>query len=328
MRGLLCKEFGPFDDLTLETLDAPTPGAGEVAIEVRAAGLNFPDLLIVAGKYQVRPPLPFVPGGECAGVVAAVGDGVEHVAVGDRVIAMGQVGAFAETMVVPAGGVIPMPESLSFEAAAGVAITYGTSYHALKQRARLAADETLLVLGAAGGVGLAAVELGKAMGATVIAAASTSAKLDAAREAGADRTIDYSTEDLKKQTKALTDGRGADVIVDPVGGAYSEQAFRAIAWDGRHLVIGFAAGDIPRLPLNLTLLKGANVCGVFWGTWTERDPAASVENFAELGQMFADGRLRPRITTFPLAEYRDAFATLAERRAIGKVVLTLGEPAS
>ena len=321
MRALMCNEFGSLDTLSLETVDDPSPGPGEVLIDIRAAGLNFPDLLVVQGKYQVRPPLPFTPGGECSGVVAALGSGVEHLKIGTPVIAMGLVGAFAEKMVVKAKSVVPMPDGMDFETAAGIAITYATSYYALKQRARLQAKETLLVLGAAGGVGLAAVELGKATGARVIAAASTAAKLEAAATAGADEGINYTDEPLKQRVKELTDGRGADVVYDPVGGDFSEQALRATAWNGRFLVVGFAAGDIPKIPLNLALLKGADICGVFWGSWTERDPAGSQENFVELKRMFEDKTLNPRITTFPLDQFQDAFAMLAERRAIGKVVL-------
>lgn len=325
MRALLCKELGPFENLALETLDDPVPGAGEVVIEVRASGVNFPDLLIVQGKYQVRPPLPFVPGGECAGVVVAVGEGVERPRVGDSVVATGQVGAFAEKMKVEAKDTIPLPEGLGFEAAAGISITYGTCLYALKQRAHLRQGETLLVLGAAGGVGLAAVELGKVMGARVIAAASTEEKLDAASAAGADARINYSTESLKDRVKELTGGKGADVVIDPVGGGLTEQAFRAIAWEGRLLVIGFASGEIPRLPLNLALLKGGDVRGVFWGSWIEREPQASQENFAELRRMFEAGLLNPRVAAYPLARFCEGFASLAERRAVGKVVLVMNE---
>ncbi len=323
MRAVRCHAYGPLDGLVLETVDDPAPGEGEVLVGVKAAGINFPDLLVVQGKYQARPPLPFVPGGECAGVVEAVGADVERVRVGDAVIATGLTGAFAEKMVAAEAATMPLPEGMSFEAAAGISITYATSYYALKQRARLQAGETLLVLGAAGGVGLAAVELGKAMGARVIAAASSSEKLDAACEAGAEMRVDYTAEPLKERVKELTGGRGADVVYDPVGGDYSEQALRAVAWDGRFLVIGFAAGEIPKIPLNLMLLKGANVLGVFWGSWVQRDPAGSRENFIELRRMFEDGKLKPKVTPYPLADFGDALAALAERRAVGKLVLTM-----
>ncbi len=325
MRAVICRELGPLDGLALETSDDPTPGQAEVLINVRAAGINFPDLLVVQGKYQARPPLPFVPGGECAGVVEAVGEGVQRVQPGDAVIAMGLTGAFAEKMVTAEATTMPMPPGMSFEVAAGLSITYGTSYYALKQRAQLREGETLLVLGAGGGVGLATVELGKAMGARVIAAASSAEKLDAAGAAGAEMRIDYTSEPLKDRVKELTDGRGADVIYDPVGGDASEQALRAIAWEGRYLVIGFASGDIPRIPLNLALLKGANIQGVFWGSWAQRDPAASQGNFAELMKMLVDGRLQPRVTPYPLADYHQALSALAERRAVGKLVLVNAE---
>jgi NADPH:quinone reductase len=323
MQAVLCRQLGSYEDLTLETVDDPVPGKGEVLIDVAAAGVNFPDLLMVRGHYQMRPTLPFVPGGECAGTVAAVGEGVTRFAAGDRVFAMGMTGAFAEKMTVAEASVQPVPEGLGLAAAAGVAFTYGTSYYALAQRARLRSGETLLVLGAAGGVGTAAVALGKVMGARVIAAASSEEKLDTATAAGADLCINYTDEPLKDRVKELTGGRGADVVYDPVGGETSEQALRAIAWDGRYLVIGFAAGEIPAIPLNLVLLKSAQIVGVFWGAWLQRDPAASQRNFDELGAMFADGRLKPQVTPLPLAEFHDALRTIAERRVLGKLVLTM-----
>ncbi len=321
MKALLCKELGSFDQLVIETIDDPVPGSGEVLIDVAAAGINFPDLLVVAGKYQFKPPLPFVPGGECSGTVSAVGEGVKRVKVGDRVIAVGLVGAFAEKMVIAEAATLPIPAGMAFETAAGIAFTYGTSYYALKQQGRLAAGETLLVLGAAGGVGMAAVEIGKLMGARVIAAASSEEKLDAAQAAGADLRINYTDESLKERVKELTEGRGADVVYDPVGGDYSEQALRATGWNGRFLVIGFAAGEIPKIPLNLALLKSAHIIGVFWGAWTQRDPAGSAQNFLELQQRFEDGRLTPQVTTYPLAHFGEALGALAGRRAVGKLVL-------
>ena len=324
MRAVMCKDYGRLSDLVLEEAPDPTPGEGQVLVDVRAAGLNFPDLLIAQGKYQARPELPFVLGGEGSGLVAAVGPGVKRPKVGDRIIAMELTGAFAEKWVVPATSTIPVPEGVSFEAAAGIAITYGTSYYALKQRAGLQEGETLLVLGAAGGVGLAAVELGKAMGARVIAAASTDEKLEVARAAGADEGINYSTEDLKSRIKALTGKKGADVSYDPVGGEYSEAALRGIAWNGRFLVIGFAAGDIPKIPLNLALLKGCSIVGVFWGSWLGKDPRASAENFGELSRWLSDGTLEPKVTTYPLERFAEGIAELAERRATGKIVLTMG----
>lgn len=325
MRALLCKELGPFDRLSIETVDDPVPGEGEVVIDVAAAGINFPDLLVVQGKYQFQPPLPFVPGGECSGVVSAVGEGVKRVKVGDAVIGVGLAGAFAEKMVIAEAATLPVPSGMSFESAAGVAFTYGTSYYALKQQARLAEGETLLVLGAAGGVGLAAVELGKLMGATVIAAASSEEKLEAAEAAGADLRVNYTTEPLKDRVKELTGKRGADVVYDPVGGDFSEQALRATSWNGRYLVIGFAAGDIPKIPLNLVLLKSAHVVGVFWGSWTQREPAESAKNFGELQRMFEEGRLSPRVTSYPFTDFAQALGELAGRRARGKLVLVMEE---
>ncbi len=322
MRAVVCRELGPPEQLRLEEIDDPRPGPGEVLVDVRAAGLNYPDLLMIQGKYQMRPDLPFVPGAEAAGVVAEVGDGVAHPSPGTRVAFTPPVGAFAERCVAPATHVMPIPDELSFEQAAGFSITYGTSYHALKQRARLQEGETLLVLGAGGGVGSTAVELGKVMGATVIAAAGSAEKLAYARSKGADLEVHYRDDDLKARVKELTGGKGADVVYDPVGGDLAEPALRATAWDGRFLVIGFASGDIPAMPLNLALLKGLSIVGVFWGAWATRDPRASQQNFAELFEMARDGRIAPEATeTYELADYLDAFRAIAERRARGKLVL-------
>lgn len=324
MRALVCRTPTGYRDLEVAELASPSPGEGEVRIAVTAAGLNFPDLLITRGAYQFRPDPPFVPGGECVGVVDAVGTGVRRLAVGDRVVATAVHGAFAEKMVVPESSALPAPESLDDAIAAGVSITYATSLYALRQCAALREGETLLVLGAAGGVGSAAVELGRVLGGRVIAAASTEEKLEAARAAGADETIQTSEEPLKERVKQLTAGRGVDVTVDPVGGDQTEAAFRAIAWGGRHLVIGFAAGRIPELPLNLVLLKGACVTGVFWGAWTRRDPEGAASNFADLTRWFAEGQLSPRVTAHRLEDFREAFDSLAERRVVGKAVLTIG----
>ena len=322
MKALLCREFGPEENLTVEDIDAPALQPGHVRIAVKAGGLNFPDLLCVRGQYQFKPPLPFVPGTEGAGEITELGEGAKGVAVGDRVLFNTPVGAFAEEVVVPTVTVTKIPDAMSFEAAAGLTIVYGTSYHALKQRADLQPGQTLLVLGAAGGVGLATVELGKAMGARVIAAASSDEKLAVCREHGADETINYSTENLKDRIKELTGKQGVDVIYDPVGGEYAEQAFRGIAWDGKHLVIGFAAGDIPKLPLNLPLLKGANVVGVFWGAWAMREPDGHTRNMADLFALFEAGKIKPHIAgTYALEDFLDAFNTLSGRKAIGKVVL-------
>ncbi len=322
MRALVCRELGPADRLRIEDVAEPEPGPGEVVVDVAAAGLNFPDTLIIQGSYQFQPELPFTPGAEAAGTVSAVGEDVTGVAVGDRVVALGLFGAFAEKWKVPADGLIPIPEAMTEEQAAGFGLTYGTAYHALKDRAGLEAGEDLIVLGAAGGVGSAAVEIGKAMGARVIAAASTDEKLAFCRELGADDVINYGTEDLKTRMRELTGGKGADVVYDPVGGPYTEPALRSTAFGGRFLVIGFASGEIPAIPLNLPLLKVNSIVGVFWGSWSRRNPAASQRNFAELVQMVEEGRLSPRVTqVFDLDDFVEAFATLSGRRAIGKVLL-------
>ena len=324
MKALVCNEFAPPEQLVLEERPDPLPAKGEVLIDIKAAGVNFPDLLIIEGKYQFKPPLPFVPGVEVAGVVSAVGEGVTNHSIGDRVIATLQVGGFAEQCTVAEWSAISMGESMSFEQAAGFAITYGTSYYALKQQANLQPGETVLVLGAAGGVGIATIQLAKAMGATVIAAASSEDKLDFACAAGADLRINYSTQDLKAKTKELTGGKGADVIYDPVGGDFSEQAFRAIAWNGRHLVVGFASGPIPKIPLNLALLKGASIVGVWWGTWSAKSPLDSLANFREMIEMIDAGKFSPVVSeVYPLEQYQDAFQSIAQRRAKGKVILSM-----
>jgi len=322
MKAVLCKELGLADKLVVEETAAPTPGKGEVLVDVKAAGLNFPDTLIIQGKYQFQPNLPFTPGGEGAGVIAAVGDGVSHLKPGDNVIFMCQTGAFAEQVVVPAVTAIPMPQGLSFEMGAGITLTYGTSYHALKQRAELKKGETVLVLGAAGGVGIATVELAKAMGANVIAAASTDEKLAFCKESGADELINYSTEDLRARVKEITGGKGVDVIYDPVGGDYTETAFRCMAAGGRLLVVGFAAGDIPKVPINLCLLKQASLVGVFWGAWASANPPAQIQNMKEILGMVASGQVRASVNDiFPLEDVEAAYACLTERRAKGKVIL-------
>ena len=324
MRAVLCTEYGNYDKLRLDEVDEPVPGAGQVVIDMAAASLNFPDLLVIAGLYQYKPEPPFVPGAEGAGTVSAVGPDVSSVHVGQRVMAVGVEGAFAERWLVDERSVIPIPDEVDFVTAASLTLAYGTSYHALTQRASLQAGEPLLILGAAGGVGSAAVEIGTAMGATVIAAASSQEKLAFCRELGADMTIDYTTEDLKARVKELTGGRGVDVIFDPVGGDMSEQAFRAIAWNGRHLVIGFASGDIPSIPLNLPLLKGASIVGVFWGAFTERHPQDNLANGTALFSMLSNGTLMPRVTnTVMLEDFTTAFDLMASRKATGKVVLKI-----
>lgn len=323
MKAIVCEVLEGPEELTCKQVEKPTVKAGQVLIEVKAASLNFPDVLITQGKYQMKPELPFIPGGEGAGVVVELGDGVNHLKVGDRVLFTGTHGAFAEFATIPAMLALKIPDGMDFKTAAGLTITYATSYHALKQRADLKAGETVAVLGAAGGVGLAAIELAKAMGAKVIACASSEEKLEICRAAGADDTINYIGEDLKGQLKALAP-KGVDVIYDPVGGAYSEAALRGIAVNGRHLVIGFAAGEIPKLPLNLTLLKQCQIVGVFWGAWAMANPAGQQQNMQDLFQFYADGKIKPRVEdSFPLEDFRDAYACLTERRVKGKAVFDL-----
>ena len=324
MRALMCKQYGPPESLELVTLDDPEPGPGELLIDVHAAGLNFPDVLVIAGQYQVKTEPPFIPGNEAAGVVAAVGDGVGRFKVGDSVIAMPRGGTFAEKCVVSEALAMPLLPGLDFAQGAGFAVTYGTSYHALRQSAGLKAGERVLVLGAAGGVGITAVEIAKAMGAEVIAAASNDDKLEFARTAGADHLINYSEGSLRDQVKALTDGEGVDVVYDPVGGELALQALRSLAWHGRYLVIGFASGDIPELPANIALLKEASIIGVWWGTWVAKNPAGHIQNIKELATLIGEGKLVPRISEkYPLEDYVDAFGAITGRRALGKVVLTM-----
>jgi NADPH2:quinone reductase len=324
MKAVLCKEYGPPESLVLEDITAPVAGPGEVLVDVHASALNFPDVLMIEGKYQSQPPLPFSPGGEIAGTVAAVGAGAARFAAGDRVFGGTGYGGFAEQIAVNERALRLIPETMSFVQASGISTTYGTSYYALKQRANLKAGETLLVLGAGGGVGLSAVELGKAMGARVLAAASTSEKLAAAAAAGADELIDYGTGELKDIVKKLTDGRGADVIYDPVGGALFDQCMRCINWYGRILVIGFAAGDIPKVPTNLILLKSCQLVGVFFGSWSARFHDEAAVNFKEILSLYEHGKINPLVgREYPLAEYASAIRCLSERRAIGKVVVTL-----
>ena len=322
MKALLCKAFGPASSLQLEDIPSPTPKANEVLLEVHAAGVNFPDTLIIQGKYQFKPPFPFAPGGEAAGVVKAVGEKITHLRAGDRVMALTGWGSFAEQVAVPGYNVLPIPPSMDFNTAAAFSMTYGTSMHALKQRGHLQPGETLLVLGASGGVGLAAVEIGKAMGARVIAAASSAEKLAVAKTAGADELINYSETNLKDEIKRLTDGQGADVIYDPVGGDLFDQAIRAIAWNGRLLVVGFASGRIPELPVNLALLKGAAVVGVFWGSFAQRQPQDNAANFQQLFGWFAEGKLKPLVSqVYSLSEAAQAINDLGQRKAVGKVVV-------
>lgn len=324
MRGLVCKEFGSTDDLVVEQLDDPVAASGEVLVDIHAAGINFPDLLVIAGQYQLKTPPPFTPGNEAAGVVAAVGEGVTRFAIGDKVIVMLRGGAFAEKCAADQSLVFPLPDQLSFEQGAGFSVTYCTSYHALKQSANLQAGETLLVLGAAGGVGTTAIEIGKAMGARVIAAASSDEKLEFAKSIGADEVINYTATSLNDSVKELTGGAGADVVYDPVGGQLALQALRATAWHGRYLVIGFASGDIPQFPANLALLKEASIVGVWWGTWSAKNPQEQMDNVLEMTGMIADGRLSPTVTeTYSLDDFKEAFRAISERRVKGKTVFTM-----
>ncbi|HUE89466.1 MAG TPA: NADPH:quinone oxidoreductase family protein [Vicinamibacterales bacterium] len=322
MKALLCTRFGPAE--LLEYRDAPSPsaGEGEVIVSVKAASVNFPDVLIIENKYQFKPPLPFSPGSELAGIVKDVGAGVTRVKPGDRVMAFTIHGAFAEEVALDANRVLPIPQGMDFSTAAALLLTYGTMDHGLRDRGAVAPGETVLVLGASGGIGIASIEIAKALGARVIACASSDDKLAACREHGADAVINYATEDLRARIKELTDGRGADIIVDPVGGPFTEPALRSIAWRGRLLVVGFAAGDIPRIPLNLTLLKGCSIVGVFWGDFLRREPAAFAASVEQLGRWHAEGKIKPHISgTFPLARGADAIKLMAERKVIGKLVI-------
>lgn len=324
MRALVCKEYGPPESMVIEELDDPVPGKGQILVDVAAAGINFPDVLSIAGKYQVKTPTPFVPGNEAAGVVSQLGEGVTEFAVRDKVIINTMGGAFAEKCVADVRTTAPLPDDLNFEQGAGFSVTYGTSAHALKQSANLQPGETVLVLGAAGGVGITAVEIAKAMGARVIAAASSDEKLEFAASAGADETINYSNTPLKETVKEMTGGNGVDVVYDPVGGELADQAFRALAWHGRYLVIGFACGDIPKFAANIALLKEASIIGVWWGTWATKNPKLQIQNMMEMAALVADGTLTPRVTeSYSLDDYADAFKAITERRARGKVILRM-----
>ncbi|HAB09305.1 MAG: NADPH:quinone oxidoreductase family protein [Alloalcanivorax venustensis] len=325
MRAILCKELGPADKLVIEDVPSPQVSGDGVKVKVKAAGLNFPDTLIIEGKYQIKPELPFSPGGEMAGEIIEVGPDVKNLKPGMRVMGLTGYGSFAEEMVIGESRVIPVPDGMKDETAAAFSMVYGTSYHALKQRANIQPGETLLVLGASGGVGLAAVELGKAMGAKVIAAASSDDKLQVAKEAGADDLINYTDEDLKEALKSRYP-QGIDVIYDPVGDRFTEPALRNMAWNGRFLIVGFAAGEIPKIPANLTLLKGCSVVGVFWGAFTAKEPKEHIQNVKELMQLFAEGKINPRVSeVFPFEQYEDALAALSSRRAKGKVVLKVSD---
>ena len=323
MKAQVVHEFGRIEGLRYEDIDPPVPGPGEVSIGVEVVGLNFPDILMIKGLYQHRPRLPFVAGAEAAGRVLAVGDGVHHVAIGDRVTGFNLLnGAMAEQFVVAANKVFALPDGVTMEQGACMALTYGTGYHALVDRARLSPGETLLITGASGGVGSAGIQIGKALGARVIAAVGSAAKAEVATELGADETINYSVESLKDRTKGLTGGVGADVIYDPVGGDTFLECLRCINWEGRILVVGFTSGRIPKAPMNLPLLKGCSIVGVFWGAYADRNPDGNSANFARLLDWTAEGVINPRISArFPLESAVEALSTIAARKATGKVVL-------
>lgn len=323
MHAWLCENPIGVEALAWKELPTPEPKAGEVRVAIRAASLNFPDLLIVQNKYQMKPPLPFVPGSEYAGVVDAVGPGVTHLKPGDAVAAFGGTGGFGTHAVVNAGLVMPLPPGFAFDDAAAFILTYGTTHHALLDRGALKAGETVLVLGAAGGVGTAAIQIAKAVGARVIAAASSDEKCALCREIGADATINYSTANIRDELKTLTDGKGPDLVYDPVGGDLAEPVFRSIAWRGRYLVVGFAQGGIPALPLNLALLKGASIVGVFWGEFARREPKGNAKALAELAQWYAQGKVKPVIDSrLPMAQLPQAYARMGSRQVRGKLVMT------
>ena len=330
MKAALCTHYGPPEEMVVRDVPSPKAGKGQAVITVKACGVNFPDVLMIQDKYQFKPALPFSPGGEVAGLVKEIGDGVTAVKVGDKVIVSTGSGGFAEEVLADASRCVPMPESLDFAVASSFFVTYGTSYHALHDRAHLKAGEWLVVLGAAGGVGLSAVELGKAMGAKVVAAASTEEKVALAKKHGADAGFVYPSGPLSKDQqkalsediKRLTDGKGSDVLYDPVGGDYAEPALRAMNWEGRYLVIGFAAGDIPRVPLNLTLLKGCDIVGVFWGASMARDPKKGLDSLKQITNWIAEGKLKPHVSAkIPLARAGEAIRMLMDRKAQGKVVV-------
>jgi NADPH2:quinone reductase len=322
MKALLCTRYGTPDDLTLEEIAEPIAGPGEAVVRVKAAALNFFDTLIIAGKYQTKPAMPFSPAAEFAGVVESLGPGASAVKIGDRVLGYLGYGAARERVGVTVQKLVPIPDALDFDRAAGVCVTYGTTLHALKDRGRLQSGETLAVLGASGGTGLAAVELGKVMGARVIACASSDDKLAFAKQHGADDGINYASEDLKEALRRVTGGRGTDVIYDPVGGGYAEQALRSIAWQGRFLVVGFAAGEIPKIPLNLALLKGCDIVGVFWGSFIERNPDGHRANTMQILDWVAAGKLSAHVqAAYPLGDAAAALKALAARKVMGKIVL-------
>lgn len=321
MKAVLCESYGPPENLVVKEIESLVPGKGEVVIEVKASGLNFPDTLIIEGKYQFQPEMPFSPGGEVAGIVKRIGEGVEHLKIGDRVMAGTGWGGFAEEVVGKASNVFPLPVGISFEQAASSMMTFGTSYHALVNRAELKSGETLLVLGAAGGVGTAAIQIGKALGAKVIAAASSEEKLQYCKSIGADDTINYSHEDIKNQAKLLTEGKGVDVVYDPIGDRFTEPALRSMAWKGRYLVVGFAAGEIPKIPLNLPLLKGCSIVGVFWGGFFRNEPQVNADNFKTIVRWLVEGKVQAQIhKKYNLEQVAEAMSELTSKKVKGKII--------
>tara|TARA_R110002073_G_scaffold139232_2_gene289267 strand:+ start:46992 stop:47975 length:984 start_codon:yes stop_codon:yes gene_type:complete len=323
MKAVLCKSFGPIENLIIEEIPSLVPAADEVIISVKACGLNFPDTLIIQGKYQFKPELPFSPGGEISGIVKAVGTDVKQLKIGDQVIYGSVFGGFAEEVKAKATDVFMMPPTFDFITGAATMLTYGTSYHALVNRAHIQKGDTVLILGAAGGVGTAAIQIAKAVDATVIAAASSDTKLQFCKENGADFLINYNTEDLNKKVKELTNGTGVDIVYDPIGGEYTEPAVRTMAWKGRYLVVGFAAGEIPKIPLNLCLLKGCAIVGVFWGAFVKKEPQLHLKNMGQLMQWFAEGKLKTRIHgTYALEQVKEAMFAMINKEVKGKVVLT------
>lgn len=324
MKAIVCEKFGMPDELLYVDVLSPKPNKYEVLISVKACSVNFPDTLIIQGKYQLRPEFPFSPGSDVAGIVEQIGESISHIKVGDQVVGFSPFGGFAEKAIIKASDCFPKPKGMSMVNASAFLLAYGTSYHALKDRAKLKKGETILILGASGGVGLTAVELSKLMGAKVIAAASTEEKLDLCKEYGADEVINYTTENLKNRVKELTNGKGVDVIYDPVGGQFTELAFRAIAWKGRHLIIGFANGEIPKIPVNLTLLKGASIVGVFWGAFAQMEPKNSLENIHQLLTWFSKRELKPHIDRiYSLKNTSKALEDMIQRKVKGKIVIDM-----
>lgn len=324
MKAIVCNKFGTPDTLKYQEIETPNPKEGELLIKVKACSVNFPDTLIIQGKYQFRPVFPFSPGSDVAGIVEKVGENVQHFTVGDAIVGFIPFGGFAEKAIVNAKDCFPKPKGMSMVNASAFLLAYGTSYHALKDRANLQNGETILILGASGGVGLTALEISKLMGATVIAAASSEEKLALCKQFGADEVINYTEENLKDRVKELTNGKGVDVIYDPVGGHFSEQALRAIAWKGRHLVVGFANGEIPKIPINLTLLKGASIVGVFWGAFAQKEPKKSLENIQQLLTWFVKGAVKPHIDKiYSLENAPKALEEMMQRKTKGKIVIDM-----